>query len=140
MGYGVGGSKMEIKIFGESFDKTNIVAENIYNALKEIKGTKDLLISRDRDKAEMKLVLDQEKMTYFGLNTAMVAGVIRNRITGLTATKYKEDGNEYDVIVRYDEKYRHSTDDIENISIMTPKGNSIKVSEITQTQTLLRTT
>ena len=131
MGMG-GGSKMEIKIFGESFDKTNIVAENIYNALKEIKGTKDLLISRDRDKAEMKLVLDQEKMTYFGLNTAMVAGVIRNRITGLTATKYKEDGNEYDVIVRYDEKYRHSTDDIENISIMTPKGNSIKVSEITQ--------
>jgi len=40
----------------------------------------------------------------------------------LTATKYKEDGNEYDVIVRYDEKYRHSTDDIENISIMTPMG------------------
>ncbi len=61
-----------------------------------------------------------------------LAGVYENRITGLTATKYKEDGNEYDVIVRYDEKYRHSTDDIENISIMTPKGNSIKVSEITQ--------
>ena len=131
MGMG-GGSKLEMKIFGENFDKTNIVAENIYNALKEIKGTKDLLISRDKDKAEMKLVLDQEKMTSFGLNTAMVASAIRNRITGLTATKYKEEGNEYDVIVRYDEKYRHSTDDIENISIMTPMGKSIKVGEIAQ--------
>ena len=130
MGMG-GGSKMEVKIFGESFDKTNLVAENIYNALKDIKGTKDLLISRDRDKAEMKLVLDQEKMTSFGLNTSMVANVIRNRITGLTATKYKEDGNEYDVIVRYDEKYRQSTNDIENISIQTPTGKTIKVGEIT---------
>jgi len=127
-----GGSKMEVNIFGESFDKTNIVAENIYNALKEIEGNKDLLISRDKDKAEMKLILDQEKMTSFGLNTVMVASAIRNRITGLTATKYKEDGNEYDVIVRYDEKYRHSTDDIENISIMTPMGKSIKVGEITK--------
>lgn len=127
-----GGSKMEVKIFGESFDKTNIVAEKVYNALEEIEGNKDLLISRDKDKAEMKLILDQEKMTSFGLNTVMVANAIRNRITGLTATKYKEDGNEYDVIVRYDEKYRHSTDDIENISIMTPLGNSIKVGEITK--------
>jgi hydrophobic/amphiphilic exporter-1 (mainly G- bacteria), HAE1 family len=131
MGMG-GGSKMEVKIFGENFDKTNLVAENIYNALKEIKGTKDLLISRDRDKAEMKLILDQEKMTSFGLNTSMVANTIRNRITGLTATKYKEDGNEYDVIVRYDEKYRHSTEDIENISVLTPMGKTIKVGEITQ--------
>ncbi|MRT94424.1 efflux RND transporter permease subunit [Ancylomarina sp. 16SWW S1-10-2] len=127
-----GGSKMEVKIFGENFDKTNLVAEEIYNALKKIKGTKDLLISRDREKAEMKLLINQEKMTFFGLNTTMVANAIRNRITGLTATKYKEDGNEYDVIVRYDEKYRHSTNDIENISIITPTGKSVKVSEIAQ--------
>jgi hydrophobic/amphiphilic exporter-1 (mainly G- bacteria), HAE1 family len=71
-------------------------------------------------------------MTSFGLNTAAVAAAIRNRITGLTATKYREEGNEYDVIVRYDEKYRRSTEDIENISIMTPQGKMIKLSEITQ--------
>ena len=131
MGMG-GGNNLDVKIYGNDFNETNIVAEKIARALTGIKGTKDILISRDKEKTELQLVLDQEKMTSFGLNTAEVAAAIRNRITGLTATKYREEGNEYDVIVRYDEKYRRSTEDIENISIMTPQGKMIKLSEITQ--------
>ncbi len=129
---GGGGSKMEVKIYGNSFDHTNIVTDKIVEAFKRTKGTKDILVSRDKEKAELQLVLDHEKMTSFGLNTATVATAIRNRITGLIATKYKEDGNEYDVIVRFDDKYRHSTEDIQNINIMTPMGKTIKVGEITK--------
>lgn len=131
MGMG-GGSNLEIKVFGNDFDKTNVISEKIAAALKKVEGTKDILISRDKEKTELQLVLDNEKMTSFGLNTATVATAIRNRITGVTATKYKEDGNEYDVIVRYDEKFRQSTEDVENISIATPQGKMVKLSEITE--------
>ena len=131
MGMG-GGNNLEVKVYGNNFDETNIVSEKISLALKGIKGTKDILISRDREKTELQLVLDNEKMTSFGLNTAMVATAIRNRINGVTATKYKEEGDEYDVIVRYDEKFRQSTEDIANISIMTPQGKIIKLNEITE--------
>jgi multidrug efflux pump subunit AcrB len=131
MGMG-GGNNLDVKIYGNNFDETNITSEKIAQALKGIKGTKDILISRDKEKTELQLVLDNEKMTSFGLNTATVATAIRNRITGITATKYKEDGNEYDLIVRYDEKFRQSTEDINNISISTPLGKTIKLSEITQ--------
>lgn len=131
MGMG-GGNNLEVKVYGNDFDETNIVSEKISLALKGIQGTKDILISRDREKTELQLVLDNEKMTSFGLNTAMVATAIRNRINGVTATKYKEEGDEYDVIVRYDEKFRQSTDDIANISIMTPQGKIIKLNEITE--------
>ena len=131
MGMG-GGSNLEIKVYGNNFDETNIISEQIARALKDIEGTRDILISRDKEKTELQLVLDKEKMTSFGLATVTVASAIRNRITGLTATKYKEDGNEYDVIVRYDEKFRQSTEDIANISIPTPAGKMIKLSEITE--------
>lgn len=127
-----GGSNLEVKVFGNDFDETNVIAEKIAAALKGIKGTKDILISRDKDKTELQLVLDNEKMTSFGLNTATVATAIRNRINGVTATKYKEEGNEYDVEVRYDEKFRQSTEDIQNISILTPQGKMVKLSEISQ--------
>ena len=131
MGMG-GGSNLEIKIYGNSFDETNVIAEKISHELKGIKGTKDVLISRDKEKTELQLVLDNAKMTAVGLNTSTVATAIRNRINGVTATKYKEEGNEYDVIVQYDEKYRESTEDIQNISLMTPQGKMIKLGEITE--------
>ena len=131
MGMG-GGSNLEVNIFGHDFDKTNILSEQIAQAMKEIKGTKDVLISRDKEKAELQLVLNDEKMTYFGLNTVTVAAALRNRITGLTATKYKEEGNEYDVIIRYDERFRKSTEDIMNVSIQNPEGKFIKLNEIAE--------
>ncbi len=129
---GMGGNNLEVKVFGNNFDETNIISEKIAQALKGIKGTKDILISRDKEKAELQLILDNKKMTSFGLNTATVASAIRNRITGVTATKYKESGNEYDVIIRYDEKFRQSTEDIANISIATPQGKMIKLGEISK--------
>jgi len=130
MGMG-GGSNLEVKIYGNDFDETNILAEKIASALSKIQGATDILISRDKEKTELQLVLDNEKMTSFGLNTSTVATAIRNRITGLTATTYREEGNEYDVIVRYDEKFRQSTEDIQNISIPTPTGKMVRLSEIT---------
>ena len=130
MGMG-GGSNLEVKIFGNDFDETNIIAENVSKALGKIKGATDIIISRDKEKTELQLVLDGEKMTSFGLNTSTVAMAVRNRITGLTATTYREEGNEYDVIVRYDEKFRQSTEDIQNISIPTPSGKMVRLSEIT---------
>lgn len=131
MGMG-GGNNLDVKVYGNNFDETNILSEKLAEALKGINGTKDILISRDKEKTELQLILDPEKMTSFGLSTANVAMAIRNRITGLTATKYKEDGNEYDVIVRYDEKFRQSTGDIENISIPSPAGKLVKLGEITE--------
>lgn len=129
MGSG-GGNVLQVNIYGNDFGQTSLVAEKISQTLKQIKGAKDIIISRDPEIAEIQLVLDHEKMSSFGLNTATVATVVRNRINGITATKYKEDGNEYDVIVRYDQKYRQSTEDISNISIATPLGKSIKLGAI----------
>jgi hydrophobe/amphiphile efflux-1 (HAE1) family protein len=130
MGMG-GGNNLEVKIYGNDFDETNIYSEKVSKALQGIKGTRDILISRDKEKTELQLVIDNEKMTSFGLTTASVAMAIRNRITGVTATKFREDGNEYDVIVRYDEQFRHSTEDIRNMTIATPTGKLVRLSEIT---------
>jgi HAE1 family hydrophobic/amphiphilic exporter-1 len=36
-----------------------------------------------------------------GLNTAMVSSAVKNRVDGLTATKLRQFGDEYDVVVRF---------------------------------------
>ncbi len=46
------------------------------------------------------------------------------------STTYREEGEEYDVIVRYAEEFRNSTTDIENITIRNQRGQLIKLKEI----------
>jgi HAE1 family hydrophobic/amphiphilic exporter-1 len=45
------------------------------------------------------------------------ANAIRNRINGLVMSRFREEGEEYDIRVRYEEQYRQSIEDIENILI-----------------------
>ena len=127
---GGGGNIIEVKIFGFDIDKTNIVAEKIAEYLNEIEGTRDILISRKQEKPELQIVFDKEKLAAAGLNTATAASAVRNRINGLVSTTYREEGEEYDVIVRYAEEFRNSTTDIENITIQNQRGQFIKLKEI----------
>ena len=46
-----------------------------------------LAISRDKSKPELQIIFDQEKMSANGLNTAMAATAVKNRIDGMTATQ-----------------------------------------------------
>ncbi len=127
---GGGGNIIEVKIFGFDIDKTNIVAEQVAGFLNEIEGTRDVLISRKQEKPELQVVFDREKLAAAGLNTATAASAVRNRINGLVATTYREEGEEYDVIVRYAEEFRNSTTDIENITIQNQRGQLIKLRDI----------
>jgi len=65
-----------------------------------------------------------------GLNTATVSTMVRNRVGGLTATRLRQSGDEYDVIVRFNEEARSTLTDIENIGITNPAGHIVRLGEI----------
>jgi hydrophobic/amphiphilic exporter-1 (mainly G- bacteria), HAE1 family len=131
-GAGMGGTTntVEVEIYGYDFDVTNSLAEEISARLSQLDEATDVMVSRKRDKPELQLVLDREKLARHGLNTAMVSGMVRSRISGLVASRFKEVGEEYEIRVRLDEEYRNSITDLENLSIRTPMGQMVKLKEI----------
>jgi HAE1 family hydrophobic/amphiphilic exporter-1 len=133
-GGGMGGSDntVDIEIYGYDFDMTNKLASEIKLRMEQLKGAKDILVSREEDKPELQVVLDREKLALNGLNSALVSTSIHNRVSGLIASQFREEGDEYDIILRLKENYRNSITDLEEITIMTPLGNKIKLKELGQ--------
>lgn len=131
-GMGGGGrSTVNVEIYGYDFDETNIFAEEIRQTIvNNVPGARNVRISRDKDRPELKVTIDKEKAAMHGLNTATVSQYLRNRVTGFTAGFLKEDGDEYDIVVRLKEEDRNSITDIEDLSIPTATGARIKLSEI----------
>ncbi|MDG5800206.1 efflux RND transporter permease subunit [Marinilabiliaceae bacterium ANBcel2] len=127
---GSGASTVEVKISGHDLDVTGDLADEMASVMGNMEGLRDIEISRDRSNLEYQLVLDREKMGIHGLNTGSVANAVRNRIHGLTAAQFREDGDEYDIVVRYKEKYRESFDYVENIMIPNEQGEMIRLSEV----------
>jgi HAE1 family hydrophobic/amphiphilic exporter-1 len=127
-----GGSTVDVEVYGYNIAETNIIAEELATKIRKIEGAKDVTISRDKSKPELQIILDQNKMSTSGLNTAMVSSAIKNRVAGLTATRLRQSGDEYDVIVRFRESARSTLTDIENIGISNPRGQIIRLGEIAQ--------
>ena len=126
----MGGNSVDVEIMGHDFNTTTNLAHTIAEQARKIPGAEDIKISRDEDKSELQIVLDQDKLARHGLSTADVGSYLRNRIYGYRNSKFKEDGEEYDIIVRLDEKYRSSITDVENILITDGKGQKVRLKEL----------
>ncbi len=130
-GFGGGAQTVDVEIYGFDFDETNQYAQEVKNAITaNVTNARNINITRDEDRPELNLVLDKEKLAYHGLNTATVSTYIRNRVNGMAAGFLKDDGDEYDIIVRLEEKNRNSITDIEDMSIPTSTGKLVKIKEL----------
>ncbi len=124
------GNTVDVEIYGYDFDVTNALAEDIRLKLETVSGAIDVQVSRKDDKPELQFVLDRDKLALHGLTTAMVSTNIRNRISGMIASQYKEEGEEYDIRVRLKEEFRSSLTDLEELTVVTPAGARIKLKEL----------
>ena len=61
---------------------------------------------------------DRDKLAQNGLNLTTAATFMRNRVYGSTASYYREDGEEYNIRVRYAPEFRTDLEDIEKIIAM----------------------
>lgn len=127
---GTTGNTVDIEIFGHDFSGTSSFAQRLKSEFKSIPGAEDILVSRGDDKTELQLHLDREKLARHGLTTSGVGSLLRYYVYGYRQSKFKEDGDEYDVIVRLEEKYRSKIADIENMLITDGFGQKVRLSEL----------
>ena len=133
----MGGSNnsLQVEIYGYDFDLTTNFTQELKKRVEQnVPGARDTKISRDEDRPELKITFDKQKLSLHGLNGSTVAMYVRNRVNGMAAGYLKEDGEEYNIVVRLREEYRDAISDIEQLSIPTPTGKVIKLEELAKVE------
>ena len=120
----------DFEVYGYSMEETDSVAARLKRELLNVKGVSEVNISRSDYQPEYQVDFDREKLALHGLNLATAGNYLRNRINGAIASKYREDGDEYDIKVRYAPEYRTSIESIENILIYNSRGEAVRVKEL----------
>jgi hydrophobic/amphiphilic exporter-1 (mainly G- bacteria), HAE1 family len=131
MGGGMGGAQnVEVTVYGYDLEQTTMYAKQLQNIIQTIPGAREVQLSRENFKPELTVQLDREKLALHGLSTVQVSTMIKNRVDGMIATRFRETGDEYNVLVRFNKDYRNSITDLENIAIATPTGNMVRLKEL----------
>ena len=130
MGMGSGGTTLELDVLGYDLENSEIVAGQISEIMKNTEGLRDVKLSREDYMPQFQVMFDRNKLAMNGLNMTMAATVVRNRINGVTASYFREDGEEYDIVVKNDAKFRTTIDDINNILLYNSQGKAVRLSEV----------
>ena len=130
-GGGMGGSStVDIEIYGFDFETTDRVAKEVQDKMLADGNFSQVLLSRDEYTPEYQVDFDREKLAVNGLNSTTAASYLSAAMNGSTQSFYREDGDEYDIRVRYAPEFRTSIEDIENIMIYNNMGKGVRIKDL----------
>ena len=126
------GAPINIEIEGNDYKELIETAEQMrdYINTKSIAGIDELKIDVNRDKPGMQVIVDRKKAGELGVSSGQVGQQLRNSIFGAKAGVYKEDGEDYDIYVRFKKEDRYNTSAIFNQRITFKDQSSGRTKEI----------
>ena len=131
---GMGGmgsaASVAVEIYGYDFQTTDRIANELRDKMAADPAFAQVTLSRDQYTPEYQVDFDRVKLAANGLNSTTAAAAVSAAMSGSVGSYYREDGEEYDIRVRYDKSYRTSVEDIENIIIYNASGNGIRIKDL----------
>ena len=130
-GMGMGGAaSVQLEIYGYDFETTEQTARRVREKMMDSPVFTQAILSRDQYTPEYEVDFDREKLALNGLTSTTAAAAVSAAMSGSVMSYYREDGDEYNIRVRYAPEFRRSTEDIENIMIYNAQGRGIKVRDL----------
>ncbi|EDP97131.1 efflux RND transporter permease subunit [Kordia algicida OT-1] len=110
------GYPINIELEGEDYTQLILEAERFREIVnsKNIAGIEELKIDVNKGKPAMQVVIDREKAGELGVSAAQIGQQLRNSLFGAKASVYKEDGEDYDIYVRFNEDNRYNISSLFN--------------------------
>ena len=126
------GKPISIEVKGSDLETLKSLTEEISAKVKSVPDTREVTTSFDKGTPEIEVIIDRDKASAYGLSSYQIAGSLRQSISGVTATKYREKGNEYNVKIMLYEEQRADLEAAKRIMIPTPMGFSVPLEEVTE--------
>ena len=119
-----------IKVAGADLDQIQIIGQELERILAEVPGTASVYSERVAGGRYIKVDIDREKASRFGLNIADVQQVVASAIGGMNVTQTVEGRERYPVNVRYPQAYRDSPEQLALLPVITAKGQRIALGDV----------
>ena len=124
MGAGTG-EGVAVEIRGFDFDVAAALAARISEAMASVKGITDVKLSRDLGVPEDRLYIDRDKANDLGVPVRRIAEALRTILAGSEAGEFREDGDEYTILVKVKDADLLTLDQILDLSIPNDNGDLV---------------
>jgi hydrophobic/amphiphilic exporter-1 (mainly G- bacteria), HAE1 family len=126
---GVTQAPIQIAIKGVDLKDVRSVAEQYLKLVTQVPGTQFVQFSVKDPKPQIEIKLNRDKMTLMGVNAGQVGASLQNAFSGNDDNKFKQSGNEYNILVSFDRYNRSSIDNVRNLPFTNSDGQTFVLSQ-----------
>ncbi|TAE15280.1 MAG: efflux RND transporter permease subunit, partial [Bacteroidetes bacterium] len=123
-------SDIALKIYGEDLDMLFQKANQCANIIKKIEGATDVKVEQIVGLPQMLVKYDRAKIAQYGLHIQDINQIIQTAFAGQSAGSVYEGEKRFDLAVRYADNFRRGIDNLKNMYLPLPTGESIPLSEV----------
>lgn len=137
MGSGFMGKPIAIQVKGPDLRILRTIVNDVVKELKRVEGVREVEHTMQEGRPEIKISVDRMKAAQLGLRSAQIAMTLQSAVQGSIPTRYKVDGNEYDLRLQLKWNDRKDISGLKNILLSTPGGTQIplgSVAELVETE------
>jgi len=121
---------LAIKLFGEDMAVLEDYAAQIAGVIRDISGSADVQTDQVTGAPQLRITVNREAISRYGLNVEDVLSVVRTAIGGAQAGQVFEGVRRFDIIVRYREQDRLNAERISRIVLNGPGDEIIPLSQV----------
>jgi len=129
-GMGMGGAPIQFYLLGQDLDILEQWKERIVEECKDIPGLINFDNSSRAGKPEITLFPKRDKIAEAGVTVQELALTLRAAIAGLEFSKYREEGDEYDITITMNDSDVNTPEKVGNIPIVTQSGMVYRISQL----------
>jgi cobalt-zinc-cadmium resistance protein CzcA len=132
--------ELAVKLYGTDLRLLEQTGDKIVSVMSSVPGVADLGLFRIIGQPNLDFIVDREAAARYGINVADIQAAIEGAVGGTTGgnavTQVLDGEARYDVMVRYDAKYRTTPEEIENIRLLAPSGERVSLAQLTHAKVL----
>ncbi len=125
-----GGDRLSVEIRGHNQEISESLALEVRRTMMAVPGVVESQISRQPGLPEMVVKVDRLKAASMGMTVQEVADTLETAVGGRRTSFYREEGDEYDIIVRLRAEDRLDVNQVGDIPLRTPSGQLIDADHV----------
>lgn len=127
---------LTINVTGNDVEESGRVAEQIKKIVAGTPGAVDVSTSIEQARSELWLKINRDRASSIALDAASIGDSVRAAFYGITASKYRVHGDEYDIVVKLREADRSAVPDLGRVPLRLFSGQLVRTENVADTSVM----
>ncbi len=113
-----------------TYAELQAVVDQVLAEARKVPTITNLRTNLELSKPELKIEVNRDKVASLGIDVDVIGRTLETMLGGRVVTRYKQGGDQYDVLVQMLEDLRRTPGDLTNIYVRTPRGEMVPLSNL----------